>query len=88
MKNPSAADKRKLTSSAKELNSANTITGDPTLSGSAGGAILTIIANGTNPTTQDFDSAAGHVGEPASPSGGQRHVRASSTRTAAASRAR
>jgi hypothetical protein len=53
VKNPSA-QKRKLTSSARELNSASTITGDPTASGSAGGAFLTVIAKGTNPTAQDF----------------------------------
>jgi hypothetical protein len=50
---------RKLTSSAKELNSPNTITGDPTRSGSAGGAILTIIAKGTNPSAQDFNLPQG-----------------------------
>jgi hypothetical protein len=54
VKNPRAAQKRKLTGSARELNSASTITGDPTLSGSAGGAFLTVIAKGTNPTAQDF----------------------------------
>jgi hypothetical protein len=59
VKNPSSADKRKVTSSAKELNSANTITGDPTLSGSAGGAILTIIANGASPSTQTFNLPQG-----------------------------
>ena len=59
VKNPSSAQKRKLTSSAKELNSAATITGDPTLSGSAGGAILTVIAKGTNPSAQDFNLPQG-----------------------------
>jgi hypothetical protein len=59
VKNPNTPDKRKVTSSAKELNSANTITGDPTLSGSAGGAILTIIANGASPSTQTFDLPQG-----------------------------
>jgi hypothetical protein len=59
VKNPSAPDKRKLTSSAKELNSSNTITGDPTASGSAGGAILTVIAKGTNPSAQDFNLPQG-----------------------------
>jgi hypothetical protein len=59
VKNPSAPQKRKLTSSAKEVNSSNTITGDPTVSGSAGGAILTVIAKGTNPSAQDFNLLQG-----------------------------
>ena len=59
VKNPSAAQKRKLTSSARELNSASTITGDPTVSGSAGGAFLTVIAKGTHPTAQDFNLPQG-----------------------------
>ncbi len=54
VKNPGAADKRKVTSTAKEAASPNTIVGDPTLSGSAGGAILTVIANGASPSTQSF----------------------------------
>jgi hypothetical protein len=40
VKNPAAADKRKVTGAAKEVDSPNTIVGDPTLPGSAGGAIL------------------------------------------------
>jgi hypothetical protein len=59
VKNPGTPDKRKITSSAKESASPNTITGDPTLSGSAGGAILTVIANGASPTTQSFTLAQG-----------------------------
>ena len=59
VKNPSAAQKRKLTSSARELNSARTITGNPTMSGSAGGAFLTVIAKGTHPTAQDFNLPQG-----------------------------
>jgi hypothetical protein len=55
VRNPGAAEKRKVTSVAKEEASPNTITGDPTASGSAGGAILTVIANGANPTTQTFN---------------------------------
>src|SRR5262249_49917856 len=55
VKNPSAPQTRKVPSSAKELGSPNTIPGTPTLSaGSAGGAILTIITQGANPTTQVF----------------------------------
>jgi len=59
VKNPSAVQKRKLTSSARELNSARTITGNPTMSGSAGGAFLTVIAKGTHPTAQDFNLPQG-----------------------------
>jgi len=55
VRNPGAADKRKVTSVAKEEASPNTVTGDPTVAGSAGGAILTVIANGANPTTQTFN---------------------------------
>jgi hypothetical protein len=59
VKNPGNPDKRKIAGSAKESASPNTITGDPTLAGSAGGAILTVIANGANPTTQTFTLAQG-----------------------------
>jgi len=59
VKNPSATQSRKLTSSAREPNSATTITGDPTISGSAGGAFLTVIAKGTNPTAQVFNLPQG-----------------------------
>src|SRR5262249_33889468 len=59
VKNSSAAHKGKLTSSARELNSATTITGDPTVSGSAGGAFLTVIAKGTHPTAQVFNLPQG-----------------------------
>ena len=61
VKNPGAADKRKIASSAKEVASPNTIVGDPTLSGSAGGAMLTVIANGSNPTSQSFSLPQGET---------------------------
>jgi hypothetical protein len=59
VKNPGAADKRKVSSTAKEAPSPNTIVGDPTLSGSAGGALLTVIANGANPSMQAFNLPQG-----------------------------
>jgi hypothetical protein len=52
---PGDATSRKITGSAKEKNSSNTFgIGNPTLSGSAGGAILQIFANGANSTAQTF----------------------------------
>ncbi len=62
VKNPGTPDKRKVTGVAKETGSSATIVGDPTIAssaggallGSAGGAILTVIANGDNPTQQVF----------------------------------
>ena len=59
LKNPSTPDRGKVATAAKELGSTATIVGDPTLSGSAGGAILTLIANGANPTTQTFNLPQG-----------------------------
>jgi hypothetical protein len=57
VKNPGSPDRRKITSSAKESASPNTVVGDPTLSG--GGAVLTVIANGVNPTSQSFNLPQG-----------------------------
>jgi hypothetical protein len=70
VKNPGSPDQRKVTGAAKEVGSSNTIVGDPTVPGSAGGAILgsaggailgsaggavlTVIANGNNPSQQIF----------------------------------
>src|SRR5262249_20961961 len=60
VKNPSTPDKRKIVGKAKEKSSANTIVGDPTVSG----ATITVRANGGTPTEQTFNlppatSAAG-----------------------------
>ena len=46
--------KRSIKGSAKEKGSGNPLVGDPTLAGSAGGALLDIFANGTNSTAQEF----------------------------------
>ena len=46
--------KRKIVGSAKERNSDSTLVGDPTLTGTAGGAVLQIVANGANPSAQEF----------------------------------
>ena len=70
VKNPGSPDKRRVTGAAKEVDSPNTLTGDPTLPGSAGGAILgsaggailgsaggavlTIIADGAHSSQQIF----------------------------------
>jgi hypothetical protein len=50
VKNPSTAEKRKVTGKAKEPASQNTIVGDPTV----GGATLVVRAEGTHPTEQTF----------------------------------
>ncbi len=60
VKNPGAADKRRISGVAKEQASPNTIVGDPTIFGSAGGAILTVIANGANSTSQTFNLPQGN----------------------------
>jgi hypothetical protein len=48
LKNPSTPDKRGFVGKAKELGSANTIVGDPTLNG----ATLTVRADGGTPSSQ------------------------------------
>jgi hypothetical protein len=50
VKNPGAPEKRSLTGNAKETASSNTLVGDPT----AGGATLTVSAEGTSPSEQVF----------------------------------
>lgn len=50
VKNPGGPEKRKVTGVGKEENSPETIVGDPTV----GGATLTVIANGTSPSSQVF----------------------------------
>jgi hypothetical protein len=70
VKNPGSPGQRNVTGVAKEVRSSNTIVGDPTVPGSAGGAILgsaggailgsaggavlTVIANGDHPSQQIF----------------------------------
>ncbi len=57
VKDPTAgvdASKRSIKGSAKEKGSSSTLVGNPTLAGSSGGAILDVIANGANPTSQSF----------------------------------
>jgi len=51
---PGDATSRKIGGVALEKNSPNTLVGDPTLSGSAGGAILQVFANGAMSTAQTF----------------------------------
>jgi len=51
---PSDSTERTVKGSAKEKPSPNTLVGDPTLAGSAGGAVLTIVANGGSPSSQAF----------------------------------
>lgn len=45
---------RTVAALAREAQSPETIVGDPTLPGSAGGALLTLTLNGTHPTSQTF----------------------------------
>jgi hypothetical protein len=51
---PGDATSRKITGSGKEKGSPNTLVGNPTLAGSAGGAILQVFANGANSSAQTF----------------------------------
>jgi len=46
--------KRKIVGLAKEKSSSNTLVGDPTLGGGAGGAVLEVFVNGTTPSAQEF----------------------------------
>jgi hypothetical protein len=50
---------RLISASAQEKQSPETIVGNPTFPGSAGGAILTLIANGANPSSQTFNLPQG-----------------------------
>jgi hypothetical protein len=55
VKNPTGAnEKRVVVGVAKEKGGGVTLEGDPTLSGVAGGAILDVFADGTNPSEQRF----------------------------------
>ena len=55
LKNPSTDDKRSFVGKAKELASANTIVGDPTVDG----ATLTVRADGGTPSAQTFSLPQG-----------------------------
>lgn len=50
---------RLIVANAKETQSPETIVGNPTLPGSAGGAILGLVANGTSPSSQTFNLPQG-----------------------------
>jgi hypothetical protein len=54
VKNGNAPTQRKVVGVAKEKNSSNTLVGNPTAPGSAGGAILELTALGANPSQQSF----------------------------------
>jgi len=54
------ASKTKVSASANEKNSPNTLVGDPTLTGSAGGAVLSISVSGGMPASQTFDLPQGN----------------------------
>jgi hypothetical protein len=60
------ATKRKVDVTGKEENSPNTLVGNPTQAGSAGGAILEVFANGASSTNQAFVLAQGmsNTGKP------------------------
>src|SRR5262245_52132226 len=51
---PGDPSKTKVSSSASEKDSPNTLVGDPTAAGSAGGAILDIFVNGGTSASQSF----------------------------------
>ena len=51
---PGDSSKTSVNGSSSEKRSDDTLVGDPTAAGSAGGAILTVFANGGTPTTQSF----------------------------------
>lgn len=51
---PGDATSRKVTGSGKEKGSPDTLVGNPTLSGSSGGALLDVFANGSNSSAQRF----------------------------------
>src|SRR5262249_15514371 len=57
--NPGLPKLRAASASALEGNSTATIVGDPTQPGSAGGAILELIANGGAPSSQTFNLPQG-----------------------------
>jgi hypothetical protein len=59
--NPSNPATRKIVGSGKEKNSSATFFGNPTLSGSAGGAILQIFAQGATSTAQTFILTSGNA---------------------------
>jgi len=60
---PGDASKTNVDGSASEKRSDNTVVGDPTAAGSAGGAILTVFANGGTPTMQTFVLDQGMTGK-------------------------
>src|SRR5262249_39585701 len=63
---PGDASKTAVGGSASEKRSDDSLVGDPTAAGSAGGAILTVFANGGTPTTQTFvlDQGTSSNGKP------------------------
>jgi hypothetical protein len=63
---PGDATRRRVTGSAKERQSPNTVIGDPTMAGGTGGAVLTIVANGGTPSVQMFvlNQGTSTAGEP------------------------
>jgi hypothetical protein len=64
VKDPTAGvdpSKRSIKGSAKEKGSSSPLVGNPTLSGSAGGALLDIFANGTHSTSQEFALPQGEI---------------------------
>ena len=60
---PGDARKTNVDGSASEKRSDNTVVGDPTAAGSAGGAILTVFASGGTPTMQTFVLDQGMTGK-------------------------
>src|SRR5262245_16371161 len=59
---PGDSASRKITGSGKEKGSSNTLNGNPTLAGSAGGALLEVFATGGTSTSQSFALLSGTSG--------------------------
>lgn len=53
-KSPGSPTQRKVSAAAKEKNSPNSLIGNPTLAGSAGGAILDLFVTGATSSSQSF----------------------------------
>jgi hypothetical protein len=79
--NPGPEQLRTASATAEERNATATIVGDPTLPGSAGGAILTLMANGASTSSQSFVLPQGFPAEPLYRPRSRTYARSSRNRT-------